>query len=45
MSGLEPLPTSPGSLEFPLGIDPNSTSELLNYLDELDRTEGNALGA
>jgi len=33
---LAPLPTFPGKLKFPPGINPNSTSELLNYLDEVD---------
>jgi hypothetical protein len=33
---LVPLPTFPGKLNFPPGIDSNNTSALLNYLDELD---------
>jgi hypothetical protein len=38
MSGeFVPLPTFPGKLNIPIGIDPNSTSEILNLLDELDR--------
>ena len=37
MSGeLAPLPTFPGELNIPMGIDPNSTSEILNFLDGLD---------
>jgi hypothetical protein len=39
---LAPLPTFPGKLNLPPGIDPNSTSEILNYLDELDRVERHA---
>ncbi len=33
---LVPLPTVSGKLNFPPGINPNSTSELLNYFDEVD---------
>ena len=34
MSGeFAPLPTFPGKLNIPIGIDPNSTSEILNLLD------------
>jgi hypothetical protein len=37
MSGeLVPLPTFPGRLNLPLGIDPNSTSEILDLLDDID---------
>lgn len=39
---LAPLPTFPGKLNLPPGIDPNSTSEILDYLDELDRVERKA---
>jgi hypothetical protein len=39
---LAPLPSVPGKLNYPPGIDPNRTSEILNYLDELDRVERNA---
>jgi len=42
---LAPLPTFPGKLNFPPGLDPNSTSEMLDYLDELDRVERNAGGS
>lgn len=42
---LAPLPTFPGKLNLPPGIDPNRTSEILNYLDELDRVERNAGGS
>jgi len=42
MGEFAPLPTIPGKLNFPLGIDPNSSSEILNYLDELDHVEHNA---
>ncbi len=38
---LTPLPTFPGKLNVPAGIDPNSTSQILNYLDELDFLERN----
>lgn len=41
-SELAPLPTFPGKLNPPPGIDPNSTSQILNYLDELDFLEQNA---
>ena len=37
--GFAPLPTVPGNLNFPIGIDPNRTSEILNYLDEQDFLE------
>jgi len=38
MSGeLAPLPTFPGKLNIPMGINPNSTSEILDLLDELDQ--------
>ena len=39
---LAPLPTFPGKLNAPPGIDPNSTSQILNYLDERDYLERNA---
>jgi len=39
---LAPLPTFPGRLNLPPGIDPHSTSQILNYLDELDYVERNA---
>jgi predicted CopG family antitoxin len=41
-SELAPLPTFPGKLNLPPGIDPNSTSEILNYLDEIDFLERDA---
>lgn len=36
---LIPLPTFPGKLNFPPMIDANNTSELLNYLDEVDHVD------
>lgn len=42
---LAPLPTFPGKLNFPPGIDPNGTSKILDYLDDLDRAERNAGGS
>lgn len=34
---LASLPTFPGELNIPMGIDPNSTSEILDLLDNLDQ--------
>jgi Arc/MetJ-type ribon-helix-helix transcriptional regulator len=36
-----PLPTFPGKLNLPAGIDPHNTSQIVNYLDELDFLERN----
>ncbi len=39
---LAPLPTHPGKLNLPPGIDENSTSQILSLLDELDFFERNS---
>jgi len=39
---LAPLPTHPGKLNIPPGVDENSTSQILNLLDELDFVERNS---
>jgi len=39
---LTPLPTFPGKLSLPPGIDPHRTSQILNYLDERDYVERSA---
>ena len=41
-SEFAPLPTHPGKINLPPGMNPHSTSELLNYLDEMDYLERNA---